>query len=94
MTQGGIERDGDGPMGPSRMRLSKPVIAAIEAGDTDGPFSTRERLLLRATDELLAHLAGMVDRTGLTLGGLLIVSALIAAPVASAHVRARPVQRR
>lgn len=25
-----IERDGDGPMGPSRMRLSKPVIAAIE----------------------------------------------------------------
>lgn len=25
-----LERDGDGPMGPSRMRLSKPVIAAIE----------------------------------------------------------------
>jgi enoyl-CoA hydratase len=25
-----IEPDGDGPMGPSRMRLSKPVIAAIE----------------------------------------------------------------
>ncbi len=24
------ERDGDGPMGPSRMRLSKPVIAAVE----------------------------------------------------------------
>jgi enoyl-CoA hydratase len=25
-----VEPDGDGPMGPSRMRLSKPVIAAIE----------------------------------------------------------------
>ena len=25
-----VEADGDGPMGPSRMRLSKPVIAAIE----------------------------------------------------------------
>jgi len=25
-----VERDGDGPMGPSRMNLSKPVIAAIE----------------------------------------------------------------
>ena len=25
-----VERDGDGPMGPSRMDLSKPVIAAIE----------------------------------------------------------------
>lgn len=25
-----LERDGDGPMGPTRMRLSKPVIAAIE----------------------------------------------------------------
>lgn len=25
-----LERDGDGPMGPSRMDLSKPVIAAIE----------------------------------------------------------------
>ena len=25
-----IEADGDGPMGPTRMRLSKPVIAAIE----------------------------------------------------------------
>ena len=25
-----VELDGDGPMGPSRMRLSKPVIAAIE----------------------------------------------------------------
>lgn len=25
-----VEREGDGPMGPSRMRLSKPVIAAIE----------------------------------------------------------------
>jgi enoyl-CoA hydratase len=25
-----IARDGDGPMGPTRMRLSKPVIAAIE----------------------------------------------------------------
>jgi enoyl-CoA hydratase len=25
-----IEPDGDGPMGPSRMRLSKPVVAAIE----------------------------------------------------------------
>jgi enoyl-CoA hydratase len=24
-----VERDGDGPMGPSRMRLSKPVIAAV-----------------------------------------------------------------
>src|SRR5689334_7906 len=23
-----VQRDGDGPMGPSRMRLSKPVIAA------------------------------------------------------------------
>ncbi len=25
-----VERDGDGPMGPSRMQLSKPVIASIE----------------------------------------------------------------
>src|SRR6476469_3259781 len=25
-----VEADGDGPMGPTRMRLSKPVIAAIE----------------------------------------------------------------
>jgi enoyl-CoA hydratase len=25
-----VEPDGDGPMGPSRMRLSKPVVAAIE----------------------------------------------------------------
>ena len=25
-----IERDGDGPMGPTRMQLSKPVIAAVE----------------------------------------------------------------
>lgn len=25
-----VELDGDGPMGPSRMRLSKPVIAAVE----------------------------------------------------------------
>jgi enoyl-CoA hydratase len=25
-----LDRDGDGPMGPTRMRLSKPVIAAIE----------------------------------------------------------------
>jgi enoyl-CoA hydratase len=25
-----VEADGDGPMGPSRMRLSKPVVAAIE----------------------------------------------------------------
>ncbi len=25
-----LEREGDGPMGPTRMRLSKPVIAAIE----------------------------------------------------------------
>lgn len=25
-----VERDGDGPMGPTRMELSKPVIAAIE----------------------------------------------------------------
>jgi enoyl-CoA hydratase len=25
-----VERDGDGPMGPTRMRLGKPVIAAVE----------------------------------------------------------------
>lgn len=25
-----VERDGDGPMGPTRMRLTKPVVAAIE----------------------------------------------------------------
>ncbi len=25
-----VERDGDGPMGPTRMRLDKPVIAAVE----------------------------------------------------------------
>ncbi|HET8604496.1 MAG TPA: crotonase/enoyl-CoA hydratase family protein [Marmoricola sp.] len=25
-----LERDGDGPMGPTRLRLSKPVVAAIE----------------------------------------------------------------
>src|SRR5688500_3570041 len=25
-----IEEDGDGPMGPTRMRLTKPVIAAVE----------------------------------------------------------------
>ncbi|MHA1701645.1 MAG: crotonase/enoyl-CoA hydratase family protein, partial [Promethearchaeota archaeon] len=28
-TANNVERDGDGPMGPTRMRLSKPVIAAI-----------------------------------------------------------------
>jgi enoyl-CoA hydratase len=29
-TDNRIEPDGDGPMGPSRLRLSKPVVAAIE----------------------------------------------------------------
>ncbi len=29
-TMNRVERDGDGPMGPTRMRLGKPVIAAVE----------------------------------------------------------------
>lgn len=37
-----------------RAGLSADEIAAIEAGDTGGPFSARELLLLRASDELLA----------------------------------------
>lgn len=28
-----VEPDGDGPMGPSRMLLSKPVVAAIAGGE-------------------------------------------------------------
>jgi len=31
-----VEKDGDGPMGPSRMMLSKPVIAAIEGNAVAG----------------------------------------------------------
>jgi enoyl-CoA hydratase len=33
-----VTEDGDGPMGPSRMRLSKPVIAAIEGHAVAGGF--------------------------------------------------------
>ena len=29
-TMNRVERDGDGPMGPTRMRLGKPVVAAVE----------------------------------------------------------------
>ncbi|HWJ08720.1 MAG TPA: carboxymuconolactone decarboxylase family protein [Nocardioides sp.] len=38
-----------------RAGLSADDIARIEAGGLDGPFSDRERLLLRASDELLAE---------------------------------------
>ncbi|KRC58933.1 MULTISPECIES: carboxymuconolactone decarboxylase family protein [unclassified Nocardioides] len=37
-----------------RAGLAADEVAAIEAGETEGTFSARERLLLRATDELLA----------------------------------------
>ena len=37
-----------------RAGLGGEEIAAIEAGESDGSFGARERLLLRATDELLA----------------------------------------
>ncbi|GAA1541997.1 carboxymuconolactone decarboxylase family protein [Nocardioides humi] len=37
-----------------RAGLTRAELAAIEAGDAEGTFSPRERLLLRATDELLA----------------------------------------
>ena len=37
-----------------RAGLSADEIGAIEAGAVEGPFSARERLLLRASDELLA----------------------------------------
>ena len=33
-----VTEDGDGPMGPSRMRLSKPVIAAVEGYAVAGGF--------------------------------------------------------
>ena len=41
LSEGGgnrVEIEGDGPMGPSRLRLSKPVIAAVE-GDRWAPLA-------------------------------------------------------
>jgi enoyl-CoA hydratase len=36
-----VEPDGDGPMGPTRLRLGKPVIAAVEATPWPGASSWR-----------------------------------------------------
>lgn len=36
-----VDREGDGPMGPTRMRLSKPVIAAVAGHAVAGGSSLR-----------------------------------------------------
>jgi enoyl-CoA hydratase len=75
-----IEADGDGPMGPTRMRLSKPVIAAIEGYAVAGGLELAAWCDLRvAADD--AVLGVFCRRWGVPLidGGTLRLPRLIGA---------------